>query len=159
MADYLALKAEIAKPAYVGLSDAEIVAALNTTEVASEAAVSGASIGQLWARRGVLGAARERAQQAALTPAQRATAWMAIEMVDRDGFSGLDPAVPAQRAALVDFLDRLVTDTIMSAGDKTATLALLARTQTVGASIGWSVLGEMDETSATLTVAAARRVG
>ena len=40
------------------------------------------------------GAARERCQSWALTPGQRATAWNAIEMADRDGFSGLDPKIP-----------------------------------------------------------------
>lgn len=144
MADYLALKAEITKPAYAAMTDAEIVAALLTNTVSPEVVTSGADIGKLWARRGVLGVARERASRAALTPAQRATAWDAISMIEQDGFSGLDPAQPAQRSALVAFLDRLVTDTIMTAGDKTATLAALARTQTVGQSIGWPLVYESD---------------
>lgn len=137
MTDYPALKAEIAKPAYAGMTDAQIAAAMNTMTVASEAAVSGGDVGKLWARRGVLGAARERANRAALTPGQRATAWSAIEMVDRDGFSGLDPSSPGQRAALVSFLDGLVAETIMTAGDKAATLALLTRSQTIAQSLGW----------------------
>lgn len=137
MTDYLALRDEIAKPAYTGMSDDAIAATLNTTPVVSEAAVSGADIGKLWARRGILGAARERANRGALTPGQRATAWNAIEMVDRDGFSGLAPKNPVQRAALVSFLDGLVTETIMNAGDKAATLALLMRSQTIAQSLGW----------------------
>lgn len=137
MTDYPALKAEIAKPAYAGMTDAQIAAAMNTMTVASEAAVSGGDVGKLWARRGVLGAARERANRGALTPGQRATAWNAIEMVDRDGFSGLDPKNPVQRAALVSFLDGLVAETIMNAGDKAATLALLMRSQTIAQSLGW----------------------
>ena len=103
-----------AKPA-TGI-DAQIAADLNTMTVASEAAVSGSDVSKLWARRGVLGAARE-ANRGALTPGQRATAWNAIEMVDRDRFSGLDQK-PVQRAALVSFLDGLVAETIMNAGDK-----------------------------------------
>jgi hypothetical protein len=58
-------------------------------------------------------------------------------MVDRDGFSGLDPKNPVQRAALVSFLDGLVAETIMNAGDKAATLALLMRSQTIAQSLGW----------------------
>lgn len=161
MTDYPALKAEIAKPAYAGMTDAQIAAAMNTMTVASEAAVSGGDVGKLWARRGVLGAARERARRTgmpALTNAQRATAWEVITMVDQDGFSGLDPTSPTQRAALVAFLDRLVTDTIMSAGDKQATLALLARSQTVAQSIGWGIMHDMDAASAAAAVAAARGV-
>lgn len=148
MTNYVALKAEIAKPAYSGLSDAQIVVALNTTTIASEAVVSGADVGKLWARRGVLATAHERARRTgnpALSNAQRATAWEAIMMVEQDGFSGLDPTDPKHRAALVAFLDRLVTDTILSAGDKAATLALLARSQTTAQSLGWPHgLGETD---------------
>lgn len=135
--DYAALKVEIAKPAYVGMTDAQIAAAVNANTVASEVIVTGREVAQLWARRGILGLARERSARSALTAAQRTAAWNAIEMVDRDGFAGLDPNNPTQRAALVTFLDGLVTETIMTAGDKSATLALLARTQTIAASLGW----------------------
>lgn len=135
--DYAALKAEIAKPAYAAMTDAQIVATLNSTQTSSEEAVNGSTVGALWARRGVLGAARERANRAALTPAQRTAAWNVIEMVERDGFSGLDPSNPTLRAALVNFLDSLVTETIMTAGDKAATLALLLPTKTIAASLGW----------------------
>ncbi len=137
MAGYLALKAEIAKPAYAAMTDDQIADALNTGTVTDERPASGANIGALWARRGVLGVARERAQRAALTPAQRAAAWTAIEMVAQDGFSGFDPSVPAQRTALVTMLDSFVTDTIMTAADRTATLAALSRTRTIAQSIGW----------------------
>lgn len=137
MADYQSLKAELAKPAYVGLDNTQAAAALNTASVASETPVNGSDIGKLWARRKVLGAARERANNTTATVAQRQNAWNAIEMVAQDGFSGLDPNNPAQRTALVAFVDSLVTDGIMTAGDKTATLALLARTQTPAQVIGW----------------------
>lgn len=152
MPDYLALKAEIAKPAYAAMTDAQIATALMTNAVASEEAASGADVGKLWARRGVLGAARERSTRAALTVAQRVNAWSAIEMVAQDGFSGLNPNIPAQRTALEAFLDSLVTDTIMNAGDKAATLALLARTQTVAQSIGWQFVHPADVTAARTTI-------
>jgi hypothetical protein len=156
MPDYLALKAEIAKPAYAAMTDAQIVAALLSGTVTTEAPESGEAIGRVWARRGVLGAARERAGNAGLTVAQRQTAWDAISMVEHDGFSGLDPANPAQRNALVAFLDKLIADSIMTQSDKTATLALLARTQTVARSIGWGILHDMDAASARAAIAAAR---
>lgn len=144
MADYLALKTELAKPAYTGLSDAAAAAALNAASVASETPVNGSDIGKLWARRKVLGAARERANNTTATVAQRQNAWSAIEMVAQDGFSGLDPNNPAQRTALVAFIDSLVTDGIMTAADKTATLALLARTQTPAQVIGWPPVTDVD---------------
>lgn len=156
MTDYSVLKAELSKPVYSGMTDAQAATALKTTTVSGEVAVSGPDIGKLWARRGVLGVARERAARTTLTAAQRANAWTACEMVERDGFLGLDPTIPAQRAALVAMLDSFVTDAIMTAGDKTATLALLTRTQSVASSIGWAILHEMDDASAALTIATAR---
>lgn len=140
MADLVALRAELDKPAYSGLDNAAAAVAVMGAQIAGELAVSGADIGKLWARRGVLGAAHERANRAALTPAQRANAWTAVKMVERDGFSGLDPTIPAQRASLVSMLDIFVADTIMTAGDRTATLALLSRTRT-----GREVFGILDE--------------
>lgn len=140
MIDLVALRAELNKPAYAGLSNAAAAVAVMAAQITGELAVGGADIGKLWARRGVLGAARERASRAALTPAQRALAWTAVEMVAQDGFSGLDPNSPAQRAALVALLDSFVTDTIMTAGDRAATLALLSRTRA-----GREVFGAIDE--------------
>lgn len=149
MVDLVALRAELDKPAYTALGNAEAAVAVMAAQITGEMATSGASMGQLWARRGILGVAYERANRAALTPAQRATAWEAITMIAQDGFSGLDPTNSTQRAALVAFLDRLVTDTIMTAADKTATLAALSRTRT-----GRDVFGALDEND----VAAARAI-
>lgn len=147
MVDLVALRVELDKPAYSALGNAAAAVAVMAADITGEVVASGASMGQLWARRGVLATARERANRSTLTPAQRTTAWEAITMIDQDGFSELDPTQPAQRAALVAFLDRLVTDTIMTAPDKTATLALLSRTRT-----GRKVFGAIDEND----VAAAR---
>lgn len=140
MVDYAALKIEIAKPVYSGLTDAQVAIAVMAASIVADRLVLGQEIGRLWARRGVLGAARERAFRGSLTPAQRALAWTAIEMVDRDGFADLDPTKLAQRNALIAFLDSLVADTIMSAGDKTATLALINQERT-----GREVFGNIDE--------------
>lgn len=140
MANLAALRAELDKPAYTAMGNAQAAVAVMAAQITGELVTSGASMGQLWARRGILGIARERSNRAALTPAQRATAWEAITMIDQDGFSGLDPTNATHRAALVAFLDRLVTDTIMTASDKTATLALLSRTRT-----GREVFGAIDE--------------
>ena len=140
MVDLVALRAELDKPAYANLSNADAAVAVMAASITTERVVGGAEIGRMWARRDVLGAARERSQRAALTPAQRATAWTAIEMVDRDGFAGLDPTMPAQRTALVALLDRFVTDTIMTAADRTATLALLSQARP-----GREVFGSLDE--------------
>lgn len=140
MVDLAALRAELDKPAYAGLSNTAAAVAVMAAQITGELSVGGADIGKLWARRGVLGAARERANRAALTAPQRGLAWTAIEMVAQDGFSGLDPNSPAQRAALVALLDSFVADAIMTAGDKAATLALLSRTRT-----GREVFGVLDE--------------
>lgn len=139
MVDLVALKAEIAKPAYAGLTDAQIAVAVMAAEIVADRTVAGLEIGQLWARRGVLGAAHERSQRGNLQASQRALAYTAIEMIDRDGFSGLDPTKPAQRTALVNFFDSLVADTIMSEADKTATLALINQPR-----LGREVFGNID---------------
>lgn len=144
MADLVALRAELDKPAYTGLSNVVAAVAVMDAQITGEMVTTGADIGKLWARRGILGIAHERSRRLSGTPtltnAQRVTAWEAITMVQFDGFSGLDPNNATQRAALVAFLDRLVTDTIMTAADKTATLALLSRTRT-----GREVFGQIDE--------------
>lgn len=139
MVDLVALKAEIAKPAYAGLTDAAVAVAVMAAEIVADRLVAGPEMGRLWARRGVLGAARERSQNGALTAAQRARAWTAIEMIERDGFADLDPTKSAQRTALVNFLDQLVADTIMTEADKTATLALINQPR-----LGREVFGTLD---------------
>lgn len=159
MVDYVALRVELAKPAYSALTDAQAANALRTTSASNEDAISTASVGRLWARRNVLGVARERASRAALTPAQRALAWQAIEMVERDGFADLDPRDPAKRAALVAFLDALVADGVMVAGDKTATLALALPARSIAEAIGCGDMMAMDAASAAGVVAYARAQG
>lgn len=159
MLNYGALRAELAKPAYSAMTDAQAANALRTTSASNEDAISTASVARLWARRNVLGVARERATRAALTPAQRALAWQAIEMVERDGFADLDPRDPAKRSALVAFLDALVADGVMVAGDKTATLALALPARTIAEAIGCGDMMAMDAASAASVVAYARAQG
>lgn len=139
MVDLVALKEEVRKPAYAGLTDAAVAVAVMATEIVADRLVAGPEIGRLWARRGVLGVARERSQRGTLTAAQRALAWTAIEMIERDGFADLDPTRPAQRTALVNFLDSLVADTIMTAADRTATLARINQPR-----MGREVFGTID---------------
>ena len=159
MLDYNALRVELAKPAYTALTNAQAANVLRTTSASNEDAISTASVARLWARRDVLGVARERANRATLTPAQRALAWRAIEMVERDGFADLDPRIPAQRTALIAFLDALVADGVMTAGDKTATLALATPARTIAEAIGCGEMMVMDATSAERVVAYARAQG
>jgi len=156
MVDYVALKAELSKPAYAGLTNAQAASALRTTLATNEDAISTAAVGRLWARRNVLGVARERANRAALTIAQRALAWQAIEMIERDGFADLDPRNPSQRTALVAMLDSFVADGVMTASDKTATLALAVPSRTVAEAIGCGDMMAMDDQSAAVVVARAR---
>jgi hypothetical protein len=159
MLDYSALRVELAKPAYTALTDAQAATALTTTFTSNEDAISTAAVARLWARRNVLGVARERAGRAALTIAQRERAWQVIEMVERDGFADLDPRDPAKRAALVAFLDALVADGVMVASDKTATLALAVPARTIAEAIGCGDMMAMDAASAERVVAYARAQG
>lgn len=159
MVDYVRLKTELALPAYSAMTDAQAANAIRTTMASNEDAISTASVGRLWARRNVLGVARERANRTTLTPAQRALAWQAIEMVEQDGFADLDPRDPAKRTALVAFLDALVADGVMVAGDKTATLALAVPARTIAEAIGCGHMLAMNAASAERVVAYARSLG
>lgn len=140
--DYEALRAEIAKPAYSGLTDAAIAAALNAP-INTEDPLAGATLGRVWSRprqaqgwTSALGRAHVVAADAAATTAQRGRAWTAIEIVERDGLGEMDPRVGPQRTALVAFLDQLVTDGILTTGDKAATLAALIRATSIADQIG-----------------------
>lgn len=148
MVDYAALKAELDKPAYFAMTDAQAAEALRTTQATSEDAISTAVVGRLWARRKVLATASARSTDNALTAAQRLSARWALTMVEFDGFADLDPRNPAQRTALVAFLDALVTDGVMTTSDRTATLALAVPTRTVAEAIGWPSVWPADVTAA-----------
>lgn len=140
MTDYAALKIEIAKPAYNGLTDAQIAAAINAATITATADITGSDArrellftanndwGKLvgvadgWITAGVTSAIRLRAAQMRelfLTDAPFAT------------------ANSTRYTAFLAAVDQLVADTIMSAAGKSALVVLARKTVSLAASMGW----------------------
>ena len=140
MTDYAALKIEIAKPAYNGLTDEQIAAAINAATTTAAADITGSDArrellftanndwGKLvgvadgWITAGVPAAIRLRAVQMRdlfLTDSQFAT------------------ANSTRYTAFLAAVDQLITDTVMSAAGKTALVALARKTVSLAESMGW----------------------
>lgn len=96
MVDYVALKAEIAKPAYAGLGDQETADAVMAATLSPDRMVPSVDVGRLWARQGVLAAARDAGDRAAFE-------------------------------ALLDLMVASTAPQIMTAAQRTATVALIAK--------------------------------
>jgi hypothetical protein len=95
-------------------------------------------VARLWARRGVLANAREAGNRAG-TPAARALGWRVLDVVEHDVMGDLDTADATDRTEFGAFLDTLVSAAIMSAADRTATVALINKPRT-----GREVFGELN---------------
>jgi len=133
-----ALAAELAKPAYAGLDDAAAAVAVMRAEITIDRSVPSAEVARLWARRGVLANAREAGNRAG-TPAARALGWRVLDVVEHDVMGDLDTADATDRTEFGAFLDTLVSAAIMSAADRTATVALINKPRT-----GREVFGELN---------------
>lgn len=96
MPDYAALKIEIAKPAYAGLSDAETAEAVMAATLTPDRMVPSAEVARLWARRGVLANAREAGNRGA-NAAARTLGWRVLDIVEADVLGELT-AVDIQNA-------------------------------------------------------------
>lgn len=143
MADYRTLKAELALPAYAGLSDAAAADALNAP-IAAERALQSVDLAALWARprqaqawTSVLGRARLAADKAANSDALRGRGATVLALIEHNGLGEFNPAAATQRDALLAFLDQLVLDAIMTAAERTATIAALAVATSAAERIGW----------------------
>ena len=152
MPDYLALKAEIAKPAYAAMTDAEIVTTLTTTTVNSFVDVQWADLKMILMSNGDWGTlvyTERRASGAFLGGGaySSATQVMAIEFADCCRFGGaLKTSVAAVRTRMSTRLNTLAGATVgaISAASQTEMIALATKTQTVGQSIGWPIVYEAD---------------
>jgi len=129
MADYVALKAEIAKLAYAGLGDQETADAVMAATLSPDRMVPSVEVGRLWARQGVLAAAREAGNRGA-NAAARQLGWRVLDIVEKDVLGELDTRNAGDRAAFEALLDLMVASTapqIMTAAQRTATVALIAK--------------------------------
>lgn len=148
MVDLVALRAELDKPAYTALGNAEAAVAVMAATLSADRRVPSAEVARLWARRGVLANAREAGERGA-NAAARALGWRVIDIVQFDVMSDLDTANSTDRGEFDTFLGMMVSASIMSAGDRSATVALISKPRA-----GREVFGVLDEND----VAAARAI-
>jgi hypothetical protein len=138
MIDLVALRVELDKPAYTGLDDAAAAVAVMAATITTDRRVPSAEVARLWARRGVLANAREAGNRAAAT-GPRLLGWRVLDVVEHDVLGDLDTADATDRTEFAAFLNQLVTATIMTADDRTATIALIQKPRT-----GRDVFGTLD---------------
>jgi hypothetical protein len=148
MVDLVALRAELDKPAYAGLDDAAAAVAVMAAMVSVNRAVPSAEVARLWARVGALANAREAGNRAASAPA-RLLGWRVLDIVEHDVMGELDTTDLTDRTEFLAFLDQMVSSSIMTAANRTATIALITKPRT-----GREVFGSLDSND----IAAARRL-
>lgn len=146
MLDLAALRAELDKPAYTGLSNAEAAAAVMRATITTDRQVPSAEVARLWAQRGVLANAREAGERGA-NASVRSLGWRVLDMVNFDVLAELNTGNTADKATFFAMLDAMVTGGLMTAQNRTDTIALITKPRT-----GREVFGAIDEND----VAAAR---
>lgn len=129
--NYQALKKEIALPAYVGLSDDEIVAALNAQITGPAIAIPLGTLAGVIEMTGIY--ERLEATTASLTAsdALKAVCRKVLRLVSGvSPIAELDMADPASAAAVGSILDALVAGSVITADERVAILALGETTTT-----------------------------
>lgn len=139
MVDYVALRAELDKPAYAGLSNAAAAVAVMAATVAADRRLPSDEVARFWARRGILANARDAGERGA-NSAARVLGWRVLDVVSFDVLGELDTRDATDRAEFGAMLDSMVTASIMTAAQRTATLALINKPRT-----GLEVFGAIDE--------------
>jgi len=139
MVDLVALRAELNKPAYTGLSNAAAALAVMAASITTDRTVPSAEVARLWAWRGILAKAREAGERGANATA-RETGWRVLDVVQFDAMAQINTADPTDKTAFQAMLDAMVTATIMTAPQRTETIALITKPRT-----GREVFGAIDE--------------
>jgi phage I-like protein len=142
MVDYAALKAEIAKPDYAGMSDAQIVAALNAKTVASPLPldVPVASVEAYLSLAGVLTAIEDWLQANAAPSAARTAARELLRTIASPHVTSFEMSKPATFAAVQNMLGALEQVALLSAQQASDLLALASPPVPWRGSIGWQTL-------------------
>lgn len=139
MPDLAALRAELDKPAYAGLSHAQAAVAVMAATVSANRQLPSAEVARFWARRGVLANAREAGERDA-NPAARTLGWRVLDVVSFDVLGELDTRDAADRADFSTLMDSMVTAGIMTGPIRAATIALISKPR-----LGREVFGVIDE--------------
>lgn len=139
MVNYIALRTELNKPAYAGLSNVDAAVAVMTASVTIDRQVPSTEIARFWARRGILANAREAGERGA-NAAVRILGWRVLDIVSFDVLGELDTGSTTDKTEFITFLDNMVTASIMTAPQRAATLALINKPRT-----GLEVFGIINE--------------
>jgi hypothetical protein len=139
MVNLVALRAELDKPAYNGLSNAAAAVAVMAAVITTDRTVPSAEVARLWAWRGILAKAREAGERGASASA-RELGWRVLDTVAFDALAQINTAVTADKTAFTVVLDTMVTAGLMTAGQRTETLDLVIKART-----GREVFGAIDE--------------
>jgi hypothetical protein len=144
--DYVALAAELALPAYAGLSDADAAAALNAATLPAKVDVPSTSVRSLLYGRGAWRAIISLSLEAKSGDAVHDAALVAaVQLVDfcRAGgvFSTSAPAILVQTEA---DLTALVAAGTIGAGDRAAILALADGVVSRAAALGLGMVDHID---------------
>jgi hypothetical protein len=139
MVDLVALRAELDLPAYNGLSNAAAALAVMAASITTDRTVPSAEVARLWAWRGILAKAREAGERGGSAGA-RETGWRVLDIVSFDAMAQIDTANSADKTAFQAMLDAMVTASIMTAPQRTETIALVNSPRT-----GLQVFGQIDE--------------
>jgi hypothetical protein len=143
VADYVALAAELTKPAYAGLDDAAAAVAVMSASVTTDRRVPSAEVARLWARRGVLAKAREAGENGG-TAGARELGWRVLDIVTFDVLGDLDTTDADDKAEFSTMLNAMVNASLMTADVRTETVALITRAVSPASLIGWPVVTEHD---------------
>jgi len=137
--DYAALKAELQKPAYTGLSDTDAAALVNSTTVNVTVDVPGRSIRWLLYGAGKWGNVVKRADSAG-TDATSAFARFVVDLATQGDSVPATVSVVASQFA--SDLSLLVTATDITSGNRTALIALATEARPLSVVFGETVLAE-----------------
>jgi hypothetical protein len=143
--NYAALKSEVAKPEYAGMSDAQIAAALNATTVETIRDVPTSEARALLLSTGEWGGIvmLARATPSETIPAEAVAAAITAEDTLRLTVT-LELTRDAYWQAVQTLLGGLVAAGVLSAGTRAALLALRETTTSRAAQLGWSEIRTTD---------------
>lgn len=152
MVDYRALKTELAKPAYAGLTDAEAAVALNEPTIRAFVDVQWSALREILMGNGDWGTLvyTERRSAGAFLGGGAysvATQVMAIEFADSCRFGGmLHTSDEAVRTRMGTRLNTLAGATVgaISAASRQQIIDLASRDGSIAASIGWPPVTDQD---------------
>lgn len=157
MSDYAALRLLVTAPPYDKMDDRQAADALKTAVLTRMRPIPAREIKKLWGRWGVLGMVWVKAENTALPDEIRALCRSTYDNLMSDLFADMDPADETALPDILRYLNGLEAASVLTTEQREATLALATETVSLLDSVGWASLREMDERSAALTIAAARK--